>query len=80
MAIALKKQKRITAALDESTISFLEKISAQENLSYSEIIRRAPNSYNENGAFPKEKVATCMYLLSNGEHVIIDVEHWFLLS
>ncbi len=74
----MKKQKRITAPLGESTIKFLEKITAQENLSDSEIIRRTLNSYNENRAFPKEKVATCMDLLLNGEHVLMDIENWFL--
>ena len=78
MAITLKKQKRITAALDGSTISFLEKISTQDNLSYSEIIRRALNFYKENRAISTENMKTYRDLLSNGEHVIIDIEHWFL--
>ncbi len=78
MAITLKKQKRITAALDGAMISFLEKISAQDDLSYSEIIRRALNFYQENRAISTENMKTYLNLLSNGEHVIIDIEHWFL--
>lgn len=74
----MKKQKRITAAFDSSTVVFLEKISAESNLSYSEVIRRALDFYEENKSYPKEKVAKCMDLLSNEENVVIDVDYWLL--
>lgn len=78
MVYAMKKTKKITAALDEATLNFVEQISAEENFPYSEVIRRAINFYNENRMFPKQKYIAYMNLLSSGEHVIIDVDHWYL--
>lgn len=74
----MKKTKKITAALDETSLNFLEKISSEDDLPYSEVIRRALNFYDENRMFPKQKYVAYLSLLSSGEHVIIDVDHWYL--
>ncbi len=78
MVRAAKKIKKITAVLDETTLNFVEEIGNQDNLSNSEVIRRALNFYNENRLLPKQKIIAYLNLLSTGEHVIIDVDHWHL--
>ena len=73
---------RITVAFDKSTANLLEKISKEAGLSQSEIMRRALRFYYENraidGAVIRKKIYTYMDLLLNGEHVILDVDHWLL--
>jgi hypothetical protein len=73
---------RITVAFDHSTATLLEKISQETELSHSEIIRRALRFYNENKTLLDPAVRRKMYaymdLLSSGEHVILDVDHWLL--
>ena len=73
---------RITVALDQSTASLLEKVSKEAELSQSEIMRRAIKFYYENKEMidpaVKKKITTYMDMLMNGEHVILDVDHWLL--
>lgn len=73
---------RITAAFDQSTANLLERISKEAGLSQSEIIRRALRFYYENRVIDddaiRKKIYTYMDLLLNGEHVIVDVDHWLL--
>jgi hypothetical protein len=73
---------RITVAFDQSTANLLEKLSKEAELSQSEIVRRALRFYHENKAITdpatRNKVQTYMELLLNGEHVILDVDHWLL--
>lgn len=73
---------RITVAFDHVTANLLEKISKEAKLSQSEIMRRALRFYHENRAIEdaatRKKVYTYMDLLLSGEHVILDVDHWFL--
>ena len=73
---------RITVAFDQSTANLLEKISKEAGLSQSEIMRRALRFYYENRAIDdaaiRKKIYTYMDLLLNGEHVIVDVDHWLL--
>lgn len=74
----MKKTVKITAALDEMTFDSLEAISLQDKVTYSETIRRALHCYSENKVLPKERCTKYLDLLSGGEHVIIDIDHWFL--
>src|SRR3972149_5978925 len=78
----MKKPTRITVAFDQSTANILEKISKEAELSQSEIMRRALRFYHENkvltDAATRKKIYTYMDLLFNGEHVILDVDHWLL--
>ncbi|MEM2911556.1 MAG: ribbon-helix-helix protein, CopG family [Candidatus Bathyarchaeia archaeon] len=73
---------RVTVAFDPPTASLLEKLSHEEGLSQSEIMRRALRFFNENKALAdhvvNRKVRSYMELLLNGEHVILDVDHWIL--
>ncbi len=73
---------RITVAFDKPTADLLEKISAETNLSQSEIMRRALKLYSENRFLEdvviKKKVQTYEDMLLNGEHVIVDVDHWLM--
>jgi hypothetical protein len=73
---------RITVAFDKPTADLLEKISTEDDVSQSEIMRRALKFYSENKALAdtatKKKVQTYQDMLLNGEHVIIDVDHWLM--
>src|SRR4030042_2844734 len=77
-----KNPIRITVAFDQSTANLLKKISEEAELSQSEIMRRAIKFYNENKELidpaVKKKIGTYMDMLMNGEHVILDVDHWLL--
>ncbi len=74
---------RVTVAFDKSTADLLEKISSEAEVSQSEIVRRALKFYNENKALEdpavKKKVQSYMDMLLNGEHVILDIDHWIML-
>jgi len=73
---------RITVAFDLTTTGLLEKISKEAELSQSEIMRRAIKFYDENKAITdpntKRKVRLYLEMLSKGEHIILDVDHWLL--
>jgi hypothetical protein len=73
---------RITVAFDQSTANLLEKLAKETELSQSEIMRRALRFYSENkvlwDAAQRKKTFTYLDLLSSGEHVILDVDHWLL--
>jgi hypothetical protein len=73
---------RITVAFDQTTAGLLSKISKEVDASQSEIMRRALRFYNENRAFEdpatRKRALAYLDLLSNGEHVILDVDHWIL--
>jgi hypothetical protein len=77
-----KNPTRITVAFDSATANLLEKISTESELSQSEIMRRALRFYNENKALTdtavRKKVTAYMDLLLDGEHIILDVDHWLL--
>jgi len=73
---------RITVAFDQSTANLLEKISKDDGLSQSEIMRRALRFYYENRVIEnpetRKKIYTYIDLLLSGEHIILDVDHWLL--
>ena len=73
---------RVTVAFDPTTAKLLEKISQENELSQSEIMRRALRFYNENKVMLdpniRKKAYAYMDLLLSGEHVIVDVDHWLL--
>lgn len=77
-----KNPTRITVAFDQSTANLLEKISTETELSQSEIMRRAIKFYNDNKALTdsaiRQKAYAYMEMLLNGEHVILDVDHWLM--
>jgi hypothetical protein len=73
---------RITVAFDKTTADLLEKISAESEVSQSEVMRRALKFYNENKALEdpaiKKKIHGYMDMLLSGEHIILDVDHWLM--
>jgi uncharacterized protein (DUF1778 family) len=77
-----KNPTRITVAFDQSTANLLEQISQQTQLSQSEIMRRALKFYSENKTLTdlaiRKKAYAYMDLLLDGEHIILDVDHWLL--
>ncbi len=77
-----KNPTRITVAFDQATANLLEKISLENDLSQSEIMRRALRFYSENKVLTdpavRKKAYAYMGLLLDGEHVILDVDHWLL--
>ncbi len=73
---------RITVAFDKSTVDLLERISAEEHLSQSEIMRRTIKFYNENKSLEdpltKRKIHADLDMLLTDEHIILDVDHWLM--
>ena len=73
---------RITVAFDKTTADLLEKISTEAQVSQSEVMRRALKFYNENKALEdpttKKKILAYTDMLLNGEHIILDVDHWLM--
>ncbi len=73
---------RITVAFDPSTTNLLEKMRKETGFSQSEIVRRALRFYNENrlmhDSAVRKKIYAYVDLLLNGEHVILDIDHWLL--
>lgn len=73
--------KRITVALDEKTLKLLEEMNDEEDSSRSSIVRKAIRFYHESKDLRDhgtEKLETYLELLSEGEHVVLDVDHWLL--
>jgi hypothetical protein len=73
---------RITVAFDKTTADLLEKISTEAQVSQSEVMRRALKFYNENklleDSATKKKILAYIDMLLNGEHIILDVDHWLM--
>jgi hypothetical protein len=71
---------RVTVAFDETTAKLLDKFCQETGLSQSEIMRRALKVYSQNRQLEDPAVAKrvqmYMDLLLNGEHVILDIDHW----
>lgn len=78
----MKNPTRITIALDEETANRFEKMKEETKLSQSELMRRALRFYHENKALidnsGSDKMRIYADMLSSGEHIILDVDHWLL--
>jgi hypothetical protein len=77
-----KSLVRITVALDESAFQIFEKLRKEEGISQSALMRRALKFYDENKGLVKgkdPKVDLYVDMLSSGEHIILDMDHWLLL-
>ncbi len=73
--------KRITVALDDHTLKLLEEMNEEADSSRSSIVRKAIRFYHESEEFRDhgtDKLNTYLDLLSEGEHVVLDVDHWLL--
>ena len=78
----MKSPERITIALDEDTASLFKKLRDDSGLSQSELMREALKFYGKHRSLfdlaEDEKVYTHAEMLSAGEHVILDIDHWIL--
>lgn len=78
-----KIHNRVTIALDDGTFGLLQELKEESTESQSEIVRKAIRFYHK---FKKvigiskkgvaSKVNTYLELLSHGEHIILDVDHY----
>ena len=73
---------RVTVAFDEATAKLLDKFCNETGLSQSEIMRRALKGYGQNRQLEDpataKRVQMYMELLTKGEHVILDIDHWLV--
>ena len=72
---------RVTIALDKETVELFEKLKEEEKTSQSGLIRRALKFYSEHRDLLSKgdkKVDTYVEMLADGEHIILDVDHWIL--
>lgn len=72
---------RVTIALDKESADLFERLKGEERASKSGLMRRALKFYSEyKDLLSKndEKVKTYIEMLSDGEHIIFDVDHWLL--
>jgi len=71
---------RITIALDDDTVELFEDMKRETNLSQSELVRRALRFYHDNRSVisSSKNLVAYMDMLPSGEHVILDMDHWFL--
>ena len=75
----MKNPLSVTVALDEESMKVFNKLKEELNLSQSEIVRRALKFYSEFRdleKYSKEKIETYIEMLAEGEHVILDIDHW----
>jgi len=72
---------RITIALDEETEKTLEKMAKEMGMSYSSLVRTALRHFSQNKKSIEhyENMNIWSNLLSKGEHIILDIDHWFLI-
>ena len=78
-----KINDRITIALDEQTKEILNELNHHSESSRSEVIRKAIKFYHKfkkvfdkKSSIASAKVNTYLELLSHGEHIILDIDHY----
>jgi len=73
---------RVTIALDPETARLFEELKAETRLSQSGLIRRALQFYAENKKLidrhGARRINTYVDMLANGEHVILDIDHFIM--
>lgn len=78
----MKSPIRVTISFDQETFENFEDLKNDLKVSQSELIRRAIRFYFENrvtlNAGNRERTQEYVDMLSEGEHVILDVDHWLL--
>ncbi len=75
----MKNPIRVTIALDEESNEIFNELRSRSKLSQSEIIRRALKFYHSYLEFEKydmNKLRIYVEMLSEGEHVILDMDHF----
>ena len=78
----MKVPERVTIALDEETFEVFKKAKAELRTSQSELMREALKFYSKYRTLfepvDEVKVRTYVEMLSTGEHIIMDIDHWLL--
>jgi len=78
----MKPPERVTVAMDEETFAVFKKTKDELRISQSELMREALKFYCKYRTLFEhvdvEKVRTYIQMLSAGEHVILDIDHWLL--
>jgi len=78
----MKPPERVTIALDEGTAELFKKTKEELRVSQSELMREALKFYCKYRTLfepvEDEKVRTYIEMLSTGEHIIMDIDHWLL--
>ena len=78
----MKSPIRVTISFDEQTFESFESLKNELKVSQSELIRRAIRFYFENRITldkgNRKRTQEYVDMLSEGEHVILDVDHWLL--
>jgi len=78
----MKLPERITIALDEGTVDLFKKMKEDLGLSQSELMREALKFFGKHRMLfelsDDMMVYACTEMLSAGEHVILDIDHWKL--
>ena len=78
----MKSPERITIALDEETAGLFKKMKQDMGLSQSELMRESLKFFAKHKmlfeASEDKRVYTHTEMLSAGEHVILDIDHWIL--
>ncbi|MBD3255236.1 MAG: ribbon-helix-helix protein, CopG family [Candidatus Lokiarchaeota archaeon] len=78
----LKKLDRVTFSLDEDTARLLLEMKDNLSISQSELIRNSIKFYYKYKRYMKNerksdaKMKTYLEMLDNGEHIILDVDHY----
>jgi hypothetical protein len=78
----MKAPERITVALDQDTVGLFKKMRDDLGMSQSELMREALKFFGRHKALfelaEDKKVYTHAEMLSAGEHIILDIDHWTL--
>ena len=78
----MKSPERITVALDEETAGLFKKMKDDLGMSQSELMRESLKFFGKHKMLfefaEDKKVYTHAEMLSAGEHVILDIDHWIL--
>ncbi len=78
----MKVPERVTVALDKETFELFKKMKDDLGMSQSELMREALKFFSKHKSLfefvEDEKIYTHAEMLSAGEHVILDIDHWLL--
>lgn len=78
----MKAPERVTISMDEETARLFRKLRDELGVSQSEMMREALKFYSRHRSIfesvEDRKLYTHAEMLSAGEHVILDIDHWLL--
>ncbi|HID42545.1 MAG TPA: ribbon-helix-helix protein, CopG family [Archaeoglobaceae archaeon] len=75
----MKNPRRVTIAFDEESYEIFNRLRDKLRKSQSEIVRNALKfyyDYREFESFDRDIIRFYVDMLSEGEHIILDVDHW----